>query len=115
MIRGFVDVIRRDLITGWVADSDDPNRVFEIVVHVDGLERGRYFADQPRQDLRAAGIYGEGNHSFRIVLDPPLCPEKDHEVIVCPLAGGGAAQARTFPDGQELGRRSRRHRSGRRA
>ena len=80
-------MIKRDSIAGWVADPDDPSRVFEIVVHVDGVERGRYLADQPRRDLQALNIYGDGNRAFRVALSPPLSSDEDHEVMVRPLAG----------------------------
>lgn len=82
MLNGHVDTIGRDLIAGWAADSDDPNRVVEVSVHVDGVERGRCPADKLRPDLRALGIYGEGRHGFAIAFVPPLSSYEDHELLV---------------------------------
>jgi hypothetical protein len=89
MFNGRVDVIRRDIISGWVGDYDDPDRELEIVVFVDGEQRGRYIADRPRRDLRALRIYGNGNHGFSVELSPQLSYDDDHDVIVRPVARGG--------------------------
>ena len=92
MINGRVNVIRRDMISGWVADYDDPYRVLEIAVLVDGVERGRYLANRARPDLRALGIYGAGDHGFAVHLVPQLSSDEDHEVIVRPLGGWWALE-----------------------
>jgi hypothetical protein len=92
MINGRVDLIRRDLISGWCADYDDPKRILELLVYVDGTPRGRFPADRQRPDLRALRIYGEGNHGFSIELTPPLSLDEDHEIVVRPVGGWGSLE-----------------------
>src|SRR6185312_4862270 len=96
MLKGRVDEIGRSLISGWVADYDNPHQVIKLVVYVDGVERGRYLADRPRADLRALRIYGDGSHGFAISLVPALSPDEDHEVVVSPVAGTGAIERGRF-------------------
>lgn len=92
MINGRVDVIRRDAISGWCADYEDPNRIVELVLYVDGTSRGRFQASRQRPDLRALQIYGDGNHGFFIELTPPLSSDHEHEIVVRPVGGWGSLE-----------------------
>lgn len=79
---GRVDAFARNTISGWAADANRPEQAVEIVVLVDGHERGRVRADHPRSDLRALGTLGNGAHGFAYVFDPPLSPLRSYKVVV---------------------------------
>lgn len=79
---GYVDSIRLDQIAGWAADPDAPDEVQELVILVDGNEKGRVNADRLRLDLRNLGTYGQGRHGFVFDFAPPLDPGSDYDVVV---------------------------------
>jgi hypothetical protein len=83
MLDGRVDASARHLISGWAADADRPDDRVDVVVLVDGHERGRARADLPRVDLQGLGTLGDGAHGFTYAFDPPLSPLRTYEIAVC--------------------------------
>jgi hypothetical protein len=83
MLDGRVDAFARNSISGWAADMDQPGVRVDVTVSVNGKDRGRLSADQPRQDLQVLGTMGDGAHGFAYVFDPPLLPGRSYEIIVC--------------------------------
>lgn len=79
---GRVDGFARHAISGWAADADRPEQCVDIVVLVDGRERGRARADRPRADLASLGTLGDGAHGFTFAFDPPLSPLRSYEIVV---------------------------------
>jgi hypothetical protein len=61
---GHVDRIEPGRLAGWAADADDPARVVEITILLDGREHARIRADHFRSDLRALKTLGTGEHAF---------------------------------------------------
>ncbi|HEY1935134.1 MAG TPA: hypothetical protein VGG99_24275 [Acetobacteraceae bacterium] len=105
MLGGHVDVISRELITGWAAESTDPNGVVVISVFVDGMKAGEIRSDQPRADLRRTEGFGEGNHGFRFEFPSPLPVEVERRVTVRFARQGrmlGNGDARVTRDGTTL-------------
>ena len=97
MIKGYVDLIDRQQVSGWVADADKPSEPVEIAVDVDGVRVASLHADRPRKDLQALDGYGEGHHGFVLRFEPPLSATQDHDVAVRLVAGG-----RNLPHGHAL-------------
>jgi len=88
MLDGRVDAFARHSIRGWAADASRPDAAVEVVISVDGHERGRARADHPRLDLHALGTLGDGAHGFVYALDPALSPLRSYEVAVYHAATG---------------------------
>lgn len=82
MIDGYIDNVSRDRVSGWAADAAEPGRALDVVVKVNGIERGSVRADRLRLDLQSLGTHGEGLHGFQFAFEPPLSDVEDHEVIV---------------------------------
>ena len=94
MLTGYVDSADRHQVSGWAADARRPNAAVELVVFVNGTPVARIMADQPRPDLAALGVYGDGRHGFRYRFDMPLSLLRKHEIVVALAAsrevlGGG--------------------------
>ena len=104
MLVGNVDIVQRDQITGWAADTEAPLTAIAVVVIVDGHEAGRVSADLFRQDLRDLGPYGDGRHGFTFMFSEPLSADLDHDLAVCfvttgnPLARGQLKLQRAAPE-----------------
>ena len=71
-LAGFLDVCTCDGVAGWAARLDRPDEIVDVLVFVDGREVAKVRCDLPRQDLAAAGIYGDGAHGFSHKFTPPL-------------------------------------------
>jgi SAM-dependent methyltransferase len=68
---GHVDECDWDLVRGWVWDPDQPHLRIALAISVDGQPVGTIVADQPGEDLRAAG-FGDGAYRFRFELGATL-------------------------------------------
>jgi glycosyltransferase involved in cell wall biosynthesis len=64
-IQGNVDELSREVLRGWVYESDEPYSRIEIEVYVDDFKVGRLLADIFRPDLEAHG-FGDGKHAFQL-------------------------------------------------
>jgi len=105
MLWGHVDLISREVITGWAAEDADPNGVVTVSIFVDGMKAGQIRCDLLRPDLRNAGTYGEGKHGFRFEFPTPMPVEVDRRVTVRFAQTGrilGNGDARVSRDGTTL-------------
>ncbi len=66
-LRGEVDCLTRDRISGWAQDTEWPDTPVSLLITVNDQLLHRVLADRPRNDLRVAGI-GDGRHSFDVTL-----------------------------------------------
>lgn len=74
MLRGHIDSITSmGFIEGWAFDQDNPIRVVEVAVHINGEERAWGCARRFRDDLMNSGC-GLGWCAFRLRLDMPIEP-----------------------------------------
>jgi glycosyltransferase involved in cell wall biosynthesis len=89
-LKGCLDEVGRDQISGWAQDSLDSERRVSLVVTINGDVVGRTLANRHRPDLAAAG-FGSGWHGFRINIPGGLSPHKTYLI--------GIARE---TDGQEL-------------
>jgi hypothetical protein len=64
MLRGSLDGVSHDRVSGWAADTTVPDDVVEISIFVNGRKAAQIKCDQYRADLKEAG-YGQGRHGFR--------------------------------------------------
>lgn len=72
-------------IAGWARDREQEGRIVQVDLHADGALLATVMADQPRADLRDAGI-GAGDHGFRYPIPPSLRDGNAH-AIQMKLAG----------------------------
>lgn len=88
MLLGHIDLVSRDLVRGWAADTDRPYGTIEVAIFVGGRLVGLARADQARDDLKDSASLGSGLHGIAYRFDPPLSPEQDHDVVVRFAEGG---------------------------
>jgi hypothetical protein len=82
MLLGHIDLVDRETVRGWAADTDRPYGTVEIAVFVDGRLTGLARADQARDDLKDPTALGDGAHGVTYQFDPPLSWQQDHDVVV---------------------------------
>src|ERR1700685_4288158 len=88
MLLGHIDLVDRQVVRGWAADTDRPYGPLEVAVCVDGRLRGLARADKARADLKDPAMLGAGVHGVAYQFDPPLSAVQDHEVVVRFAEGG---------------------------
>jgi hypothetical protein len=88
MLLGHIDMIDRDMVRGWAADTDRPYGTLEVAVFVDGQLAGLARADQARNDLKDPATLGSGVHGIAYKFDPALSAQQDHDVVVRFVEGG---------------------------
>ena len=86
LLRGSVDLLRRNLVEGWARDEAAPHQPVPLVILVDGVEVARQLACHYRADLVAAG-FGSGRYGFSAVI-PWLDAAKPHVVTICRASDG---------------------------
>ncbi len=74
-VRGFVDRITSECVSGWAQNLDRPDAPVCLDVVAGGLLLGQVLANTYREDLEQAGV-GSGHHSFEFALPP--------EIVVAP-------------------------------
>jgi hypothetical protein len=79
---GYVDEIQRDYVAGWAFDTDSPDCSVDVLVFIDGHLHATAPCDAMREDLKALGGYGEGNHGFYCAFPEPLEDSREHRVVV---------------------------------
>jgi glycosyltransferase involved in cell wall biosynthesis len=89
MIRGNLDRVTRDEITGWAQDTDFPETPVTLLVTVNDALIGRVLANVYRPDLEKAGL-GTGRHAFRVRIAPGFSAHARHVVHVCREDDGAA-------------------------
>ena len=80
-LRGNVELVDRDVISGWAWDQARPSKPVEVAIYIDGRYSGKATADKPRKDLQRAGI-GNGRHAYLIRSPDVLKDGKRHSVSV---------------------------------
>lgn len=73
-VRGNVDRCAPEGVSGWVIDEDAPQTRLRVEVFLGEAPLGSCLADQPREDLKQAGI-GDGNAAFTFV-PPAFLPRR---------------------------------------
>ena len=89
-LRGFLDLVQRDLIEGWAMDEQFPDAPVVLRILDNGVTIAEVRADRYRADLEQSGI-GNGCHSFSLIVPDGLSPDRQHVI-----------QAVRAEDGQEL-------------
>jgi hypothetical protein len=84
-LRGYVDHVGRDVISGWAQTIDNPDAPVELQVLDRGVVIARILANRYRADLEQAGL-GSGRHSFEVRIPGGLSPS--HRVDVRRSADG---------------------------
>lgn len=92
---GYVDSVTHRAVSGWAADSANPQARLVVSIAVDGVARGEVVAKSPRKDLAALGKFGDGRHGFSFTFDPPLDVDAAHFVTV-----RHASDGRLLPNGE---------------
>lgn len=80
-LRGTLDHVSHQRITGWAWDTDAPDTPLSVVISANDQILGRVVADRYRPDLERAGI-GQGRHSFEFRPSAQLSPLARHVVSV---------------------------------
>jgi autotransporter-associated beta strand protein len=80
-LRGRVDLVTHDRITGWAFDPASPQSAVAVVVLANGVEIAHLIADRYRPDLERAGI-GDGCHSFDLMMPGGLAEDVQHKIEV---------------------------------
>ncbi|MCJ2088232.1 glycosyltransferase family 4 protein [Methylobacterium sp. E-005] len=89
-LRGHVDRLSRRQVIGWARDTAAPDSPVALVVVVDGRAVGRCLAEQPRDDLVAAGE-GHGRHGFTFAFPHGTLPALACCTVSVRREGDGAA------------------------
>ncbi len=79
LLQGFIDEATSVGITGWVRDSERPERRVTIELVYGDRQLAKVSANRYRADLETAGI-GDGQHAFLIPLRAVVLPAGRHEV-----------------------------------
>ena len=72
MLKGHIDRLDRHYLSGWAIDTENPDALVDVAVWVNGHEWQRVKADNPRNDLRERGDFGNGEHGFTYLFDRPM-------------------------------------------
>lgn len=97
---GFFDALRGRSLLGWAWQADRPQTRVAVRALVDGQVVAEAVADIHRPDLQDAG-YGDGRHSFTLVLPLALMDGAEHLVAVQTADGidlNGSPQRLRLPD-----------------
>lgn len=97
MPTGHMDRADRYGVGGWAAAPDQPDTPIDVIVSINGQWCAQISADRLREDLQAAGSWGEGKHGFRYLFPTPLPDQVDHRVAVRFAATGDLV-----PNGERL-------------
>ena len=87
-LRGHTDSVSRTAVNGWAADFDDPDRVVDVSIFLDGRKLTQIACDLPRPDLQQIGTFGEGMHGFRFKFPEPLSRDGTRRVTLRFSANG---------------------------
>jgi hypothetical protein len=89
-LRGYVDRIGAEIISGWAQNVDHPEAPVCLDIYADDVWIGQALANRHRGDLERAGL-GSGRHSFEFV--PPVGLVSSSVTIEVQRALDGAALA----------------------
>lgn len=102
-MRGYVEAIAEHEVRGWFYNESAPAEHVVISVWLDGRQVGHGLANVTRPDLRAAGI-GNGDHEFRIGLQPLIAPASISRLEVQAESAGQSPIALTWLPGSNQSR-----------
>ncbi len=111
-LRGFVDRITGEYVSGWAQNLDHPEAPVCLDVVAGGLLLGQVLASGYREDLKQAGM-GSGCHSFEFALPPEIVVAADEIEVRRSL--DGTALELTIEAWRMLRQNTSRGREGRRA
>jgi autotransporter passenger strand-loop-strand repeat protein len=80
-LRGSVDIVTRERISGWAQNPRDPTTPTALQILDNATVIARVLANRHRPDLQQAGI-GSGRHGFDITIPGGLSPLARHVVRV---------------------------------
>lgn len=92
--RGWLDEANAVSVRGWIINRAAMDERTEVQLFIDGRFIEQRAADQPRPDLLAEGVTGDGRHGF-FFFTPPL-PAGEHEVRAYVVQKGSTEQERTL-------------------
>ncbi len=96
-LNGSLDRVGGDgAVEGWCWSPDEPEVQRRVAVLVDDVEVARIVADQPREDLAAAGI-GSGRHAFRVAVPAATMRPGGNSVVALRDIGTGQAIGAPVP------------------
>ena len=93
--RSHLDLVRRDRITGWARDEDEPERPVLVRILDNGVSLAEVLADRYRKDLEAAGI-GDGHHAFSFTVPGGFSRDTRHLIEVQRADDGRALRGSPF-------------------
>jgi glycosyltransferase involved in cell wall biosynthesis len=70
-VEGYVELLTRDGVSGWVWQSDVPDIALRVEAVLEGTVIGSASADMLREDVAAAGM-GSGRYGFSLLFDAPI-------------------------------------------
>lgn len=76
---GLLEMCGPRWISGWLFSLDQTNQSQQYQIYSDGVLIAEGLANEPREDLRMAGI-GTGEHSFRIAVPDLLFDGQEHTI-----------------------------------
>ena len=82
MLIGHLDEVSHAGVEGWATDDTWPNEPVDVSIFIDQLKVAQLTCDNPREDLRETGQYGEGNHGFAYQFPVPLSESDDVRLSV---------------------------------
>jgi hypothetical protein len=97
MLRGHIDVADQTRITGWVHDPLAPETVIQVQLFIDGKFVASRAADEPREDLVAAGATSKPNHGFTFSLKALSLTRGKHTAQVYALRETSGANKALIP------------------
>jgi len=100
---GFLDVLKPDVVSGWVWSPNDPSVAFMVEAVRSGRVIGRALADAYRDDLKRHGK-GTGRYGFTIRFDE-VFPEDDPPTIVAVLGSRRTVLAPPRPEAAPIAAR----------
>ena len=75
IVKGYIEVINRDKISGWVMNTSQPLESLEVTIHIDGKEYCKVLADEYSQELKDRE-FGTGQYKFTISFPDYLCGDR---------------------------------------
>jgi hypothetical protein len=82
MLVGHFDLVDRNEVRGWAADTNRPYGALEVAVFVDGRLNGLVWTDHASADLKDPTTLWADAHRLAYRFDPPLSALRDHDVVV---------------------------------
>jgi hypothetical protein len=89
-LRGELDEANAQHVAGWAVDHAAPQAHVEVQLYLDGNFIASRKADDPRPDVKAAGLVEDELHGYNFVTPPLGAGEHLAQVYAVHESGGGA-------------------------